>query len=76
MPGILSKKGASIFIIFCSFSLTTISSFGNMGIDLFKKLKQHPHEFITPSNSNTFLIPKTKSTFLGISDSQVYISNP
>ena len=27
-------------------------------MDLFKKLKQHSHDVITPSNSNTFLIPK------------------
>ena len=43
-------------------------------MDLFKKLKQHSHEFITPSNSNTFLIPKTRSTFLCISDARVYTS--
>ena len=41
-------------ISFCSFSFNTIYSFRNMGIDLFKKLKQHSCEFITPSNSNTF----------------------
>ena len=38
-------------------------------------LKQHSHEFITPSNSNTFLLPKTKSTFSCISDTWVYTSN-
>ena len=46
-----------------------------MGAELFKKLKQHSHEFSTPSNSNMFLIPKTISTFLLISDTYVYISN-
>ena len=46
-----------------------------MGIDLFKKLKQQSHEFITPSMSNIFLIPKTRSTFSCISDTKVYISN-
>ena len=51
---ISSKKGAAIFISFCSFSFNTISSTGNMGIDLFKQLKQHSHDFITASNSNTF----------------------
>ena len=50
-------------------------SFGNKGIDLFKKLKKHSHGFITPSNSNTFLIPKTKSMFLCISDTKAYTSN-
>ena len=39
-PEISSKNGASIFNQFCSFGFNTISSFGNMGIDLFKKLKQ------------------------------------
>ena len=29
---------------------------------------------MTPSNSNIFLIPKTESTFLCISDTKVYIS--
>ena len=72
---ILSKNGASIFISFCSFGLNTISSFGNMGIDLFKKLKQHSYEFIIPSNSNAFLIPKTMSTFLCTLDTSVHISN-
>ena len=68
-------NGSSIFISFCSFSFNTISSFRNMGIDLFKKQKQHSHEFIAPSNMNTFLIPKTMSTFLCILDINVYISN-
>ena len=50
-------------------------SFGKISMDLFKKLKQQSHEFITPSNSNIFLIAKTKSTFSCISDTKVYISN-
>ena len=58
-PEISSKNGAPIFISLCSFGFNTVSSSGNTGIDLFKKLKQHSHEFITPSNSHTFLIPKT-----------------
>ena len=62
-PEISSKNGASIFISFCFWGFITISSFRNMGIDLFKKLKQHSHEFITPSNSKAFLIPKTMSKF-------------
>ena len=36
---------------------------GNIGTDLFKKLKQQSLEFITPSNLYTFFMPKTKSTF-------------
>ena len=62
-PEISSKNGASTFINFCSFDFNIIFPFGNIGTDLFKKLKQHSHELITPSNSNTFLIPKTRSTF-------------
>ena len=63
MPEILSKNEASTFINFCSFGVSIIFSFGNMGTNLFKKLKQHSHELITPSSLNTFLIPKTMSTF-------------
>ena len=58
-PEISSKNGISTFISICSFGFYTISSFGNKGIDLFKKLKQQSCEFITPSSLNTFLIPKT-----------------
>ena len=74
-PDISSINGASTFINFCSLGFTTMHSFGKKGIDLFKKLKQQSHEFITPYNSNIFLIPKTKSTFSWISDTNVYISN-
>ena len=74
-PEISSKNGASIFISLCLFGFNTLSSFRNTGIDLFKKLKQHSYEFITPSNSNTFLIPKTISTFPCIFDTNMYISN-
>ena len=73
---ILSKNGAFTFISFCPLDFNIISSFGNKGIDHFKKLKQHSHKFITPSISNMFLIPKTISTFSCISDTKVYISNP
>ena len=62
-PEISSENGTSIFINFCSFGFNIIFSFGNMGTNLFKELKQHSHELITPSNSNTFLIPKTMSAF-------------
>ena len=62
-PEISSKNGGSTIISFCSLGFCIIFSFGNVGTDLFKKLKQHSHELITPSNSNTFLIPKPRSTF-------------
>ena len=65
---ILSKNGTSIFISFCTFGFNTVSPLRNMDIDLFKKLKQHSHEFITLSNFNTFLIPKTISMSSCISD--------
>ena len=47
-PEISSENGASTFISFCSLGFNIIVSFGNIGIDLFKKLKQHSHELITP----------------------------
>ena len=46
-----------------------------IGKDLFRKLKQQSHEYMTPSYSNIFLILTTRSTFLYISDTKVYISN-
>ena len=74
-PEISSKNGTFIFISICSFAFNIVSPYRNNGIDLFKKLKQHSHKFITPFNSNTFLIPKTISTFSCISDTKVYISD-
>ena len=74
-PDISSINGASTFINLCSFGFNTMHSFGKIGRDLFKKLKQKSHEFITPSSSNTFLILKTKSIFSCISETKVYISN-
>ena len=62
-PDISSIKGALTSINFCSFGFNTMCSFGKMGKDLFKNLKQQSHEFITPSSSNIFLIPKTRSMF-------------
>ena len=50
-------------------------SIGKIGNDLFKNLKQQSLEFITPSNLKTFFMPKTKSTFLWISETNVYILN-
>ena len=67
-PVILSINGVFTFIDFCSLGFSTISSFGKMDKDLFRKLKQQSHEFITPSNSNIFLIPRTKSMFSLFSD--------
>ena len=62
-PNISSINGAFTLINFCSFGFKTMHSFGKMGQDLFKKLKQQTCEFITPSSSNTFLITNTRSTF-------------
>ena len=39
-PDISSMNGASTFISFCSFGFSTIHSFGKIGKDLFRKLKQ------------------------------------
>ena len=74
-PDISSINGASTFINFCSLGLNTMCSYGKNGIGLFKKLKQHSHEFIIPSSLNIFFTPRTKSTFSCISDTNVYISN-
>ena len=62
-PEILCINGAFTFIYFCSLGFKITQSSGNVGKDLFKNLKQQFLEFITPSNLNTFFIPKTKSTF-------------
>ena len=70
-PHISSLNCASTFINLCSFGFNSMSSFGKIGMDLFKKLKQQSHEFMTPSNSKIFLIPKTRSTFSCISDTKV-----
>ena len=70
-----SMNGGSTFINFCSSGFNTMYSFGKIGIDLFKKLKQQSHELAVPSSWNIFLIPKPKSTFSCILDTNVYISN-
>ena len=62
-PEISSMNGVFTFISFCSLGFKLKQLSGNMGTDLFKNLKQQSLEFITPSNSNTFFIPRTKSTF-------------
>ena len=74
-PYISSMNGASTFINFCSLGFNTMHSFGMNGIDLFKKLKQQSDELTIPFSSNIFLIPKTKSTFSCIYDTNIYISN-
>ena len=63
IPDNYSTNGASITTILCTFGGIAVFSLGKMGWDLLRKLKQEPHESITPSSSNTFLIPKTRSTF-------------
>ena len=74
-PEISSINGFSTCINLCSLGFNTMHSFGKIGMDLFKKLKQQSHKFITPSNSSIFLIPNTKSTFSCISDTKVYTLN-
>ena len=73
-PEISSMKGAFTSIRFCSLGFKITQFSGNMGMDLFKNLKQQSLEFITPSNSNTFFMLKTRSTFLWISYTNVQIS--
>ena len=74
-PDISSTNEVYTLINFCSLGFSTMHSFGKMGRDLFRKLKQQSNYFITPSNSNTFLIPNTRSTLSWISETMVYISN-
>ena len=62
-PDTSSINGASTFINFCSLGFSIIDSFGKICRDLFKKLKQQSHKFMTPSNSKIFFMPRTKSTF-------------
>ena len=47
---ISSINSASTFINLYPFGFNTMHSFGKIGMDLFKKLKQQFLEFITPSN--------------------------
>ena len=62
-PDIASMNGASTLISFCSFNFSNMDSFWKIGKDLFRKLKQQSHEFVTHSDSNIFFIPRKKSTF-------------
>ena len=60
-PKILSRNLALTFtsLFLSGFSITSFS--GYIGTDLFKNSNLQSLEFITPSNSNTFFIPKTRS---------------
>ena len=60
-PNILSINGASTVITFCYLGFRTLHSFGKIARDLFKKLKQQSHVYMTASKANTFLSPKMKS---------------
>ena len=57
-PEMLSTNGALTFTSFCSSGFNISSFSGYMGTDLFKNLNLLSLEFITPSNSNTFLCLK------------------
>ena len=70
-PEISSTNGALTFTSFCSVGFNIRSFSGYKGTDLLKNSNLQSLEFITPSNLNTFFIPKTKSTFLCISDTKV-----
>ena len=70
-PKILSTNGALTFTNFCSSSFSIISFLGYIGTNLFKNSNQQSLEFIMPSNSNISFLPKTKSTFSCISDTNV-----
>ena len=74
-PDISSVNSASTLISFCSFGFSKMCSFGKIGKDLLRKLKQQSHKFIKSSNSNIFIIPISRSMFSWISDTSMYISN-
>ena len=74
-PEISSTNSASVYMNFLSFGLTTTCSFENNGKDLFKNLNEESCVSITPSNSNTFFIPSTKSSLSCISNTNVNTSN-
>ena len=62
IPDNSSIKGASTMTIFCDAGAISTVVTGKNGIDLLRKLKQDSLESITPSSSNMFFIPMTKST--------------
>ena len=70
-PKISSTNGALTYTSFGSSGFNICSFSGYMGTDLLKNSNLQSLEFITPSNSNTFFIPKTQSTFSFISDTKV-----
>ena len=70
-PEISSINGALTFTNFFSFGFNIISFSGYIGIDLFKNSNQQSLEFMTPSNSKMFFIPRSRSTFSWISDTKV-----
>ena len=70
-PEISSINGALTFTSFCSSGFNIIFFSGYNGTDLFKNSNQQSLEFMTPSSSKTFFIPKTKSTFSWILDTKV-----
>ena len=70
-PKISSINGALTFTNFFSSGFNITSFSGYIGTDLFKNSNLQSLEFITPSNSNTLFMPKTKSTLLCISDTNV-----
>ena len=57
-PEMLSINRALTFTSFCSSGFNISSFCAYMGTDLFKNLNLQSLEFITPSNSNTFLCLK------------------
>ena len=71
-PEISSTNRASIFINHCSLSFSKTYSFGKNSIDLFRKLKHDTFKFITPSNSNIYILFLMFSWF---SDTNVNIPN-
>ena len=49
-PDISSINGASTLINFCFFDFNNMHFLGQIGRDLFRKLKQQSHEFVTSSS--------------------------
>ena len=74
-PDMSCMKSASISSNLSSLGFNITRSIGINGMDLFKKLDHNSLELIMPSNSNIFLIPRTKSTSSCFSDTKVDISN-
>ena len=75
IPEIYSINGASTVTGFCSFGLISTFSFGKKQNRTVQMLKQESCESMTLSSSQLFLNPRTKSTFSGISETKVKISN-